>query len=112
MDQVCHHSCWKGIDRSPPDVENFWALRNQWFTHRPVIYQVFVGDKSYVGKAWKIIQRLNDNHPWAPKATSIRLLTVFRPGVSKAAFQLAEAYWIDRLQPELNINPPNRRHYG
>ena len=109
LDQVCHHSCWKETDAPPPAVDSFWALRGQWFTKRPVVYQIFVGDQSYVGKAKSMRHRLNDHHKWAPKATSIQLLTVFWPGVSKEVLDMAEAYWIDRLQPELNIAPPNRR---
>ena len=68
----------------------------------PGIYQLWVGDKTYIGKARNLQQRLKAAHPYADDAQRIRILSLFERHVSDKELLNTETYWIQLLRPELN----------
>ncbi len=92
----------------PPttDFSDHYGINaRNWWGHHPGIYQLFIGDQSYVGKARNLSQRVNTAHQWAEQATRVRLLAVFAKGVPERELRNAEAFWIQLLRPELNLRP-------
>ena len=76
----------------------------QWWASQPGVYQIFVGDQSYIGQARSLKNRLRPGrHRWVDQATRYRVLTLFDDGVSDKELRNAETYWIRLLRPELNV---------
>ena len=86
------------------EVTNRFALPGNWM--RPGIYQLWVGDQSYIGKARDVRKRLHTEtgHKWA-NFDRCRVLSLFDDSISDRDLNNAEAYWIKLLRPELNVVP-------
>lgn len=73
---------------------------------QPGIYQLFVGDQTYIGKSRDIHRRLTHNtHKHRNSWGRARVLSLFDHDVSDRDLNNAEAYWINLLRPQLNIRP-------
>ena len=84
------------------EVTNRFALPGNWM--RPGIYQLWVGDQSYIGKARDVRRRVFNNHKWGD-FNRCRVLSLFDDSISDRDLNNAEAYWIKLLRPELNLAP-------
>lgn len=72
----------------------------------PGIYQLWVGDQTYIGKARDVRKRLKQEcHKFWCKFDRARVLSMFDKDISARDLHNAEAYWIHLLRPQLNIRP-------
>ena len=80
-----------------------YAIPANWM--RPGIYQLWVGDQSYIGKGMNVRRRLMGSHKFGDSFDRCRVLSLFDEGISAKELNNAEAYWIKLLRPQLNLGP-------
>ena len=86
------------------EASSRFAIPPNW--QKPGIYQVWVGDQSYIGKSKNVYRRLklDWSHTWFEAWHRARVLSLFDE-ISSRDLNNAEAYWIDLLRPQLNLAP-------
>ena len=93
------------IDCPAIEVNHFYALRRRWYSDYPCVYEVVIGDQTYIGKTRRMQKRLNAKHPHASKADLIRILAVYPMEITHRDLLNEEARWIAERQPALNTMP-------
>lgn len=83
------------------EVTSRYGIPANWM--RPGIYQLWVGDQSYIGKGMNVRRRLMGGHKFGDSFDRCRVLSLFDEGISARDLNNAEAYWINLLRPQLNL---------
>lgn len=85
------------------EVTSRFGIPANW--SRPGIYQLWIGEQSYIGKGMNVRKRLMNSscHKWSGSFDRCRVLSLFDEGISRKELNNAEAYWIDLLRPQLNL---------
>ena len=83
------------------EVSSRYGIPANW--SRPGIYQLWIGEQSYIGKGMNVRKRLMGGHKFGDCFDRCRVLSLFDEGISARDLNNAEAYWIDLLRPQLNL---------